>query len=521
MGNVLPQFAPRRQPGIHLQTTLLRNAMTTAVEFFRLIFTVEIIGEICKHTNTYAWKMITSKPYYAKKDGSWEETCPEEIERLIAIIIYFGLVNVSTSHRYWSVKSLYHGLWARRIMSRERYKALMAMLHIVDPNSEDPQDKLRKVSSFVDMIKNNCKMLYQPFQQVSIDERMVKSKHRSGIRQYIKNKPNKWGLKLWVLADSSNGYTIDFDVYIGKVAGQIIGENGLGYDVVMKLMAPLAGQGYQLFVDNFYSSPILFNDLFELKIPSTGTITENRRGFPDCMKRGKEWAKRKDRGDMRWERDGKCLAMQWKDNRVVTVLTTISNANQHVKVTRKVKDADGKWTKDNNVKQPKAIDLYNQFMNGVDRSDQILAKNNSLRKCIKWWKTLFFHMIDIAVVNSHIIFQCHRKDNPDKEELKRPNKYSFLEYREEIVRQVVGLNEYGQPPAYEKAKKDPSSFETEHMLAFSASRCNCKVCYAKDGVERKVASYCSAPQCGVFLHCNAKNNCFEIWHKQSYDHGRK
>ena len=135
-------------------------------------------------------------------------------------------------------------------------------------------------------------------------------------------------------------------------------------------------------------------------------------------------------------------------------------ANQHVKVTRKVKDADGKWTKDNNVKQPKAIDVYNQFMNGVVRADQILAKNNSLRKCVKWWKTLFFHMIDIAVVNSHILFQCHRKGNPDKEELKRPNKYSFLEYREEIVRQLVELNEYGHPPEYEKAKKDPSTFET-------------------------------------------------------------
>ena len=50
---------------------------------------------------------------------------------------------------------------------------------------------------------------------------MVKSRHSSGIRQYmyIKDKPTKWGIKLWVLADSSNGYTVDFDVYIGRAAG--------------------------------------------------------------------------------------------------------------------------------------------------------------------------------------------------------------------------------------------------------------------------------------------------------------
>ena len=32
----------------------------------------------------------------------------------------------------------------------------------------------------------------------------------------MKDTPTKWGVKLWVLADSDNGYTVDFNVYIGK-----------------------------------------------------------------------------------------------------------------------------------------------------------------------------------------------------------------------------------------------------------------------------------------------------------------
>ena len=68
--------------------------------------------------------------------------------------------------------------------------------------------------------KSRCLDLYQPRQNLAVDERMVKSRHRSGIRQFIKDKPTKWGIKLWVLADSSNGYTVDFNVYIGKAAGQ-------------------------------------------------------------------------------------------------------------------------------------------------------------------------------------------------------------------------------------------------------------------------------------------------------------
>lgn len=51
-----------------------------------------------------------------------------------------------------------------------------------------------------------------------------------------KDKPTKWGIKLWVLVDSSNGYTIDFSVYIGKVAGRDVSVHGLGYDVVVQLM---------------------------------------------------------------------------------------------------------------------------------------------------------------------------------------------------------------------------------------------------------------------------------------------
>lgn len=48
------------------------------------------------------------------------------------------------------------------------------------------------------------------------------------------------------MADSLNGYTCDFDVCIGRHAGHEVSANGLGYDVVMKLVAPLVNQGDRL-----------------------------------------------------------------------------------------------------------------------------------------------------------------------------------------------------------------------------------------------------------------------------------
>ena len=311
VANPLPAFAPNKIPGIQFPRPATRNTMTTAAEFFHLFFTNETINTICEHTNSYAVEHIGTHQSYAQADGSWQDTMPDEINRLIALLIYFGLVKVGTNFdRYWSVKTLYHGLWARAIMSRLRYRALMALLHVVDPAKEAPDDKLRKVESFINYFKSKCRSLYQPRQHLAIDERTVKSRHRSGIRQYIKDKPTKWGIKLWVLADSSNGYTIDYNVYIGKAAAGEVSERGLGYDVVMRLMQPFLNQGYHLYVDNFYTSVALMNDLFAQGVPATGTIVETRRGFPENLKNGKQWAKGLPRGSMRWERDPPCLGLQ-------------------------------------------------------------------------------------------------------------------------------------------------------------------------------------------------------------------
>ena len=47
-------------------------------------------------------------------------------------------------------------------------------------------------------------------------EAMVKYKGRSSLKQYLPMKPIKRGFKVWVRANSSNGFISDLDVYTGK-----------------------------------------------------------------------------------------------------------------------------------------------------------------------------------------------------------------------------------------------------------------------------------------------------------------
>jgi len=85
----IPRSKPSRPPGLHFGNPLLRGTMETAVEFFKLFFTAQMVNEIVDHTNSYDVEYITEGPHrtYAQPDGSWKDTTADEIYRLIALLI--------------------------------------------------------------------------------------------------------------------------------------------------------------------------------------------------------------------------------------------------------------------------------------------------------------------------------------------------------------------------------------------------------------------------------------------------
>ena len=125
-----------------------------------------------------------------------------------------------------------------------------------------------------------------------------------------------------------------------------------------------------------------------------------------------------------------------------------------------------------------AIAHHNVFVNAVDRSDQLLGTQNVLRKCVRWLKTLFFHLVDMAVVNSFILFKEHQAQFPDEPALKRTADYPLTHFREEIVRHLCGFPEYDQPPVHDTAKPprpppEYGPFLTEHIPIVGEERKMC------------------------------------------------
>ena len=91
-------------------------------------------------------------------------------------------------------------------------------------------------------------------------------------------------MKVWVLADSRNGYFHTLQVYTGKDGSA---EKKLGQRVVKDLTRLLKGKNHHVFFDNFFTSEELLQDLVEDGIFACGTARKDRKGFPEELKRVK------------------------------------------------------------------------------------------------------------------------------------------------------------------------------------------------------------------------------------------
>ena len=120
---------------------------------------------------------------------------------------YFTLMYRS----YWSNSWPYQSNNFRDIMSSCRFELLLKFLHLNDSRRQPARgqpgyDKLYKVRPLLEAVVRNFQANYSPSENLSINESMIGFKGRLAFLQYMPKKPQKWGMKAWVLADSANGY---------------------------------------------------------------------------------------------------------------------------------------------------------------------------------------------------------------------------------------------------------------------------------------------------------------------------
>ncbi|KAJ8347415.1 hypothetical protein AAFF_G00206840 [Aldrovandia affinis] len=108
-----------------------------------------------------------------------------------------------------SLTSCSDTLWIRPTsmltMSRNRFQLIWWYLHFNDNTSQDATDRMYKVCPVLDHIVGKFKELYQPGQNICIDEGMMLWRGRLSFRVYNPQKPVKYGIKSYILCDSATG----------------------------------------------------------------------------------------------------------------------------------------------------------------------------------------------------------------------------------------------------------------------------------------------------------------------------
>ena len=57
------------------------------------------------------------------------------------------------------------------LMSRNRFEAIRSFFHVALPEEEEDDDPLKKIRTVYEKIRSKCAELYQPLQELSVDER--------------------------------------------------------------------------------------------------------------------------------------------------------------------------------------------------------------------------------------------------------------------------------------------------------------------------------------------------------------
>ena len=206
------------------------------------------------------------------------------------------------------------------------------------------------------------------------------------------------------------------------------------------------------------------------------------------------------------------LVLQWQDKKKVTVISTVHDDSMVVK-RRRTKFAAGGTEE---VSKPAAIQEYNTYMGGVDKGDQLFCYYPLPHRTVKWWKRAFFHLLEVALVNTYIMYTQSNCSS------KRLNHQQFRQALALQILEVAGVSQTEQqrPPSGHNVDSIPKPLRLvqrhfPELLPPCDSGCKrqcvCIVCSKKKKGRGKVTTIYHCKQCNLAM---CVTPCFELYHSK-------
>lgn len=398
------------------KTAVFPHYVDSPDDLFSLMVTDEILELIVRETNRNAREELGIEDD-GVDDAAWTDTDPEKIRRYLGVVITMGLSRQPTIRHYWSKSEIYGVPLIRAAMPRKRFEELTRYLIFCNNGRMDPKDRLFKIRQLVNIFNRNFSSALIPAKDIVVDESMVGFRGRVSFRQYMKGKASKYGIQVFKVCTSSS-YTLRTLVYTGK--GSIPkSKNGVGYVVVMNLVGQYLNCGRRIYLDNYFTSIPLAEELLQNKTYMVGTIRANRKRLPsEFMAQKLDLAEAK---GVQCQHGVKIV--RWKGSKIVNMITTDPHHSGAIM------DIGRKRFNGESVLKPDVIFDYNQGKKGVDVADQLNSYYSSLRKTVKWnRKVAFDYLVGMSVVNAQHL--AKHLTGPIKT-------ITLLKFRETLARQLI------------------------------------------------------------------------------------
>ncbi|UYV67539.1 hypothetical protein LAZ67_5001158 [Cordylochernes scorpioides] len=322
-------------------------------------------------------KIIDNEDFSRERDA--------KLTTVTEILDLFGLLIMSGVKR--AAHFTYKELWAvdgsgveivRAIMSQERFLFLLRCLRFDDITTRKERkklDKLAPIREFVEAFVYNCKKLYTPGEYNTFDEKLIPFRGRCGFRQYMPNKPAKYGLKIYTISDARTFYTFNFEIYCGKQPDGPYKKSNSPDDIVKRLITPISGTSRNITTDNWYTSYKLSQDL----------LTEHKLTLVGLLKNK---IKRKSL---------KYFCPIGIDQNIINT-TLVSYVPKKSKAVLLLSTMHSTPTIDEE--------------SGVDMVNQMCGTYSVGRLTNRWPQCLFFDQLNVAGINSEIIFKSLNINSP-------------------------------------------------------------------------------------------------------------
>ncbi|XP_025835824.1 piggyBac transposable element-derived protein 4 isoform X1 [Agrilus planipennis] len=363
----------------------------------------EMLSEILLRTNE---KLAEYRSKYMKQDRpELKDIDIIELQAFIGLLMYTAVFksNHEDADLIFATDGTGRDIF-RCVMSKNRFLCLLHCLRFdnaLDRAQRKETNRLAAISNIFNKFVSNCQKLYNIRQYATVDEMLVPFRGRSFLMIYMPKKPGKYGLKLMCLCDAENGYFYNCYVYCGKGSdGETLTDEErkllVPTQAVIRLSKPLHGSNKNITCDNWFTSIQLIDALRQRGLTCVGTVKKNKREIPP------EFLPAKTRPEK------STLYGFTKDT---TLLSHVPKKGKAVILASSMHHNEGTNTDSG---KPKIIQFYNSTKGGVDEIDKKCSVYTCSRRSRRWPRTIFYLVLDISSVNSHLLHDIHVGKQTDR-----------------------------------------------------------------------------------------------------------